>query len=78
MRNLQLNIDYGCKVTGGSNYYMSRDTKAAHSGLKITEDEWKVSMKCMARALASCKVLPRERKEVLTLVEKRKHDIVLS
>ena len=38
-RDLQLNIDYMCKVTGGSNYYLGRDMKTTHAGLNITEDE---------------------------------------
>jgi hemoglobin len=32
-RDLQLNIDYMCKVTGGSNYYLGRDMKTTHAGV---------------------------------------------
>lgn len=75
-KSLQLNIDYMCKVTGGSNYYMGRDMKTAHSGLGITEAEWAANMKCMAEALDNCKIPRKEKAEVLALVEKMKRDIV--
>ena len=75
-RSLQLNIDYMCKITGGSNYYMGRDMKTAHSGLGITEAEWTANMKCMAEALDNCKIPQKEKAEVLTLVGRIKRDIV--
>jgi hemoglobin len=75
-RDLQLNIDYMCKVAGGSNYYMGRDMKTTHSGLSITEEEWEANMRYMAEALDKYKIPERERKDVLALVEHMKRDIV--
>jgi hemoglobin len=75
-KSLQLNIDYMCKVTGGSNYYMGRDMKTAHSGLGITEAEWAANMECMAEALDNCKIPPKEKAEVLALLGRMKRDIV--
>lgn len=75
-RDLQLNIDYMCQVTGGSNYYLGRDMKTTHAGLNISEGEWKASTRYMAEALDKYKVPPREKEEVLALVEKMKRDIV--
>jgi hemoglobin len=75
-RDLQLNIDYMCKVTGGSNYYLGRDMRTTHLGLGITEDEWKVNMRYMTEALDNCKVPRKEKEEVLALVEHMKQDVV--
>ena len=57
-------------------YYIGRDLKTLHSGLNITEDEWKANMKYMAEALDAHKIPKRERQEVLTLVEGMKREIV--
>jgi hemoglobin len=75
-RDLQLNIDYMCKITGGSNYYLGRDMKTTHAGLNITEDEWKASTRYMAEALDKYRVPREEKEEVLALVERMKQDIV--
>jgi len=75
-RDLQLNIDYMCKVAGSSHYYMGRDMKTTHGGLKITEDEWKANVRHMAEALDKHKIPERERREVLALLEHMKQDIV--
>jgi len=76
MRDVQLNIVYMCKVTGGPMYYLGRDLKTSHAGLNITEEEWKANMKYMAEALDAHKIPQRERAEVLTLVEGMKREIV--
>jgi hemoglobin len=76
MRDVQLNIDYMCKVTGGPMYYLGRDLRTSHAGLNITEEEWKANMKYMAEALDGEKIPPKERAEVLALVEAMKHEIV--
>ena len=75
-RDLQLNIDYMCKLTGGSHYYMGRDMKTAHAGLGITETEWSANVKFMAEALDEYEIPKREKEEVLTLLNHMKRDIV--
>ncbi len=75
-RDTQLNIDYMCKLAGGTNYYMGRDMKTAHGGLRITEAEWAANMKYMAEALDRYKIPARERGEVLALVDHMRQDIV--
>jgi hemoglobin len=75
-RDMQLNIDYMCKITGGSNYYMGRDMKTSHAGLGITEGEWAANMKYMSEALDKYKVPQKEKKEVLALVDQMKREIV--
>ncbi|VVB91594.1 Bacterial-like globin [uncultured archaeon] len=75
-RDLQLNIDILCALTGGPCYYMGRDMKTSHVGLGITESEWEANMKYMATALDKSKVPQKEKEEVLALVENFKRDIV--
>ena len=75
-RDLQLNIDYICKVTGSSHYYMGRDMKTSHTGLGITEAEWEANMKYMSETLDKYRIPQKEKAEVLALVEHMKQDIV--
>jgi hemoglobin len=76
LRDVQLNIDYMCKVTGGPMYYMGRDLRTSHAGLNITEDEWQANMRYMAEALAAHNVPEKETEEVLALVAGMRRDIV--
>jgi hemoglobin len=75
-RDLQLNIDILCSLTGGPCYYMGRDMKTSHAGLVITESEWDAQMKYIASALDKFKVPQKEKEEVLTIIENLKRDIV--
>jgi hemoglobin len=75
-KDLQLNIDYMCKITGGSNYYMGRDMKTAHAGLGITDGEWAANVKHMVEALNKYKIPQKESKEVLALLDQMKREIV--
>lgn len=65
-RDTQLNIDYMCKATGRSNYYMGRDLKTAHSGLGITHDEWEADARYMSEALDSTRLVRRRRARSLS------------
>lgn len=75
-RDLQLNIDYMCKITGGSHYYMGRDMKTTHTGLGITQAEWEANMRYMAEALDKYHVPQKEKEEVLALVANMREEIV--
>jgi hemoglobin len=76
MRDLQLNIDYMCKVTGGSNYYMGRDLKTSHAGLGITREEWDANVRYMKEALEKCRIPKREKGEVLAIWKGFRKDVV--
>lgn len=76
MRDVQLNIDYMCRITGGPMYYLGRDLKISHAGLNITEDEWAANMQHMAAALDAQNIGERERKEFLALWDGMKRDIL--
>jgi len=75
-RDLQLTIDYMCKVTGGAHYYLGRDMKTTHAGLGINGLEWKVNLEHLSEALNKHNVPAREKQEVLWLVEKMRSEIV--
>src|SRR5204863_8755664 len=38
-------VDFLCVATGGPCVYTGQDMKTAHTGLKITEDDWNASVK---------------------------------
>ncbi len=75
-RDVQLNIDYMCKITGSSNYYMGRDMKTTHAGLGINMAQWEANMRYMADALDKFNVPQKEKAEVLALVANMKEDIL--
>ena len=75
-RDLQLNIDYTCKVAGSSNYYLDRGLKTSHAGLGITGAEWGANMRHMTRALDKYKIPQKEKQEVLALVARMRREIV--
>ncbi|HZS07763.1 MAG TPA: group 1 truncated hemoglobin [Blastocatellia bacterium] len=72
----QLVLDQLCEVTGGPCYYIGRDMKTSHKGLKITEKDWDTSVRHLTATLDKFKVPAREKKEVLTAIASLKSDIV--
>ena len=76
MRDLQLTIDYMCKISGGKHYYMGRDMKTTHVGLGINASEWKQNIQYLAKALDKNNVPKKEKEELIGLVGKMRPDIV--
>jgi len=75
-RNRQLTLDYLCAATGGPTLYLGQDMKTAHAGLEISENDWKVALDHIQRALAKFKVPDKEGKELLALVSSLSDQIV--
>jgi hemoglobin len=71
-----MNIDYLCKVTGGTTYYMGREMRTSHSGLQITEEEWAANMRYWEEAMDATMVPRKEKEEVLQLIQGMKSEIV--
>jgi hemoglobin len=69
-------VEFLCNATGGSCLYMGRDMKTSHTGLGITEEDWKESVKLLIETLDKFKVPEKERDEVLAAVSSLKKDIV--
>ena len=72
----QLVVDFLCNATGGPCVYNGRDMKTVHTGLKITEKDWDVSVKHLTATLDKFKVPAKEKGEVLTAISGLKKDIV--
>lgn len=72
----QLVVDFLCNATGGPCLYLGRDMKTVHTGLKITEKDWDVSVKHLTATLDKFKVPAKEKGEVLAAVGGLKKDIV--
>jgi hemoglobin len=72
----QLVVDFLCNATGGPCLYLGRDMKTIHTGLKITEKDWDVSVKHLTATLDKFKVPSKEKGEVLGAISGLKKDIV--
>lgn len=72
----QLVVDQVCQVTGGPCVYTGRDTKTAHAGLGITENDWQISVKHFVATLDKFKVPQKEKDELVGIVASLKKDIV--
>ena len=69
-------VDFLCEKSGGPCIYIGRDMKTAHTGLQITEEDWKAGADALVATLDKFKVPPKEREEVVALVMSLKGDIV--
>jgi hemoglobin len=69
-------VDFLCVATGGPCVYTGQDMKTAHTGLKITEDDWNTSVKHLVATLDKFKVPGKEKGEVLGAISSLKGDIV--
>jgi len=69
-------VDFLCEKTGGPCVYTGRDMKTSHTGLRITEEDWKAGADALVATLDKFKVPQKERDEVVALVMSLKGDIV--
>ncbi|MFB3920844.1 MAG: group 1 truncated hemoglobin [Terriglobia bacterium] len=76
VRSRQLVIDQICFLAGGPCTYIGRDTKTAHTGLKITDKEWDASIEMFRVALNQQKIAGTEQQEFLAMIEKLRPDVV--
>lgn len=72
----QLVVEQVCMATGGPCVYTGRDTRTAHAGLGITEQDWQIAVKHLVATLERFKVGQKERDELLAIVSSLKKDIV--
>lgn len=75
-RTRQLVVDQICYLAGGPCVYIGRETKTAHAGLAITQEEWDLSLKHFKTALDDQKVGEAEQKDFIALIQKLHDDIV--
>lgn len=69
-------VDFLCEKTGGPCIYIGRDMKTSHTGLKITEEDWKAGADALVATLDKFKVPQKEKDEVVNFVMSLKGDIV--
>jgi hemoglobin len=69
-------IDFLCAATGGPCIYTGQDMKTAHTGLHITDADWKISAAHLSETLNKFKVPQKEQNEVMTAISGLKGDIV--
>ena len=68
--------DQICDATGGPCSYLGKDMKAAHAGMKITEEEWTATVENLVKALDKNNVAAGSKRELLGLLGPMKKDIV--
>lgn len=69
-------VDQLCNVTGGPCLYIGRTMKDAHHGMKISENDWSITVKLLIESLNKFKVPQKEQNEFLAIVSSVKKDIV--
>ncbi|HSQ00401.1 MAG TPA: group 1 truncated hemoglobin [Candidatus Dormibacteraeota bacterium] len=75
-RELQLLIDFLCASAGGPLYYVGRDMKTSHRGMRIDEADWTAFLGHLNATLDAFRVPRPERDEVVGFVQSTKPDIV--
>ena len=68
--------DQICQASGGPCHYTGKDMKAAHAGMKITNQEWNITVGHLRAAMNAKRVGAKEQQEVLALLGPMKADIV--
>ena len=69
-------VDFLCGATGGPCIYTGRDMETVHTGLKITDSDWDLSVKHLVATLDTFEVPAQEKQEVLTAIGGLKSTIV--
>ena len=75
-RSKQLLIDFMCSSAGGPVYYIGRDMKTSHQGMRISEADWSVFLGHLHATVEVFKVPQAERDELVALVQSTKKDMV--
>ena len=68
--------DQICDATGGPCSYLGKGMKAAHAGMKITEEEWTATVENLVKALDKNNVAAGSKQELLGRLGPMKKDIV--
>ena len=75
-REKQLLIDFLCSSAGGSLYYMGRDMKTSHKGMRISESDWSAFLGHVSATLEAFQLPQLVRDQVVASVQSTKADIV--
>lgn len=69
-------VEQICEVTGGPCKYTGKDMRTAHTGMKITEDDFNALVGDLVAALDTFQVPQKEKDELLGILGGLKGDIV--
>jgi hemoglobin len=72
----QLIVDYMVEAAGGPAFYVGRDMKRAHEGMRIDDEDWAVFIGHAVASLDHFGVAQREREEVLGFFQSLRSDVV--
>jgi len=75
-REKQLLIDFLCASAGGPLYYVGRDMKTSHRGMRINESDWRRFISHLEATLDKFAVPAAERAAVMVFVDSTKAEIV--
>jgi hypothetical protein len=66
-----------CKLAGGPcEFELSRPLKETHTGLDISESDWRIMREALDRVLTKHRVGKRERDDLFVIIEATKADVV--
>lgn len=68
--------DQICQGTGGPCKYQGKDMKTAHTGMKITDDEFNALVEDLEKTLDKFKVPAKEQQDLIAILAPMKPDIV--
>jgi hemoglobin len=69
-------VNFFCAGSGGSETYVGRDMRTAHTGMNISEQEFVAVLDDALMALDKNNVGPQERQEVLAILYSLKNEVV--
>lgn len=72
----QLIVDFMVDAAGGPAYYVGRDMRTSHAGMRISASDWDVFMRHSAATLDHFGVPAREKDEVLAFFTSLRDEIV--
>jgi hemoglobin len=72
----QLIVDFMVEAAGGPAFYVGRDMKTSHTGMRISASDWDVFMRHSTATLDHFGVPAREKEEVLAFFTGLKGEIV--
>lgn len=69
-------VDFFCQATGGPCFYVGRDMKTVHTGLGITDAQWKRSLGFFGETMKALNVPPQEQQDLAVALAPLEKDIV--
>ncbi len=75
-RERQLAVDFVAASAGGPTFYLGRDMKLAHEGMRITKEDYAAFMRCLSATMDAFAVPEPERGEVVAFITSLEPQIV--